>query len=561
MRPESSEPRRSTKRQRRAPKPFDQGVDPAPLTPPPTARRCERSLEPSQRSRTPIQSPLFEPEASQLATDAQAAAILGEDDDEEEEELGPVEEEDQQVQWALDAATAVEEPIEPHLHFRWRACWGNMERALIAAACRAARGKPLGSMTEAMVWRWADETVEAQRPRVAKTDGLTATLYYTNGRQAKADRCTLALQRSRAVAGETLCLGNWSEYVLLAREMDKESSEVLKCDFDLVLRAAEEPISSQPPVRIIAGAVAARSRPGIVTVIQEEGLAEVVSNERSATGVAIGIKDYWRCNEGGCSNNTMTCWRRPIEGREIDRGEEHYKVNGNNISLWAREVADGKCTIQRPSESVRLALMLAKDRSETEKRRKRSKVSPSSSSCSIEGLTKVILASALAQMRAPHQCQQLCQHGVESIERSRWRDFQCPRLELNQHTFNFFHYWRSSMPQFDLDIDRILQKTVVEGGYDINMLMDARDGMTLEVWVEYLDLPPSLLSHLRRKAHDWIKDYGGLSASNYDMIQEVLSGSPTGSTERAPLQETSGNAGLSSTIQTSTAPPQRGKDS
>ncbi|KAF1361093.1 hypothetical protein EJ07DRAFT_154450 [Lizonia empirigonia] len=270
--------------------------------------------------RTPIRSPLFEPEASQLATDAQAAAILGEDDN-EVEELEPVDDEDQQVQWALEAATAVEELagnsrsvaavaaapsrgiteeleelIEPHLHFRWRACWGNMERALIAAACRFARSKPTGGVTEAIVWQWADKTVEEQKPWVAKVDSLTATLYYTNGRQAKADRCTLALQRRRAVAGETLCLGNWDEFRALVEEMDKESSEVLKCDFDLVLRALEEPSSSQLLAR--TAAAPARSRPGIVTAIQEEGLAEVVAIEQFASGVAIGIKDYWRCNEG-----------------------------------------------------------------------------------------------------------------------------------------------------------------------------------------------------------------------------------------------------------------------
>ena len=114
---------------------------------------------------------------------------------------------------------------------------------------------------------------------------------------------------------------------MLVTEMDKESSEVLKCDFDLVLRE-EQPASQQPG----RSAAVVRSRLGIVTAIQEDGLAEVVTNERSASGVAIGIKDYWRCNEGGCSNNTMTCWRRPIEGRETNRGEEHYKVNGHIIA-------------------------------------------------------------------------------------------------------------------------------------------------------------------------------------------------------------------------------------
>jgi hypothetical protein len=102
---------RPAKRQRKPTQPFEQGVNPAPLTPPPTARRPVRSMEPSQRSRTrtPIRSPLCESEASQLATDAQAAAILGEDDDEEEELAAAADdEEDEQIRWTLEAATAVE---------------------------------------------------------------------------------------------------------------------------------------------------------------------------------------------------------------------------------------------------------------------------------------------------------------------------------------------------------------------------------------------------------------------------------------------------------------------
>ncbi|KAF3034423.1 hypothetical protein E8E12_006489 [Didymella heteroderae] len=156
-------------------------------------------MELSQRSRTrtPIRSPLCESEASQLATDAQAAAIVGEDDDEEEELAAAADdEEDEQIRWTLEAATAVEpgvaaaersiteeldELVEPQLHFRWRACWGNMERGAIATAACCLRNKPIGGVTEAMVWRWADETVEGQKPRLAKIDSLTATLYYTTG--------------------------------------------------------------------------------------------------------------------------------------------------------------------------------------------------------------------------------------------------------------------------------------------------------------------------------------------------------------------------------------------
>ena len=84
--------------------------------------------------------------------------------------------------------------------------------------------------------------------------------------------------------------------------MDKESSELLKCDFDLVLSKQQA---------LSASATASRSavcaRPGIFTAIQEDGLAGVVTAEHFATGAAIGIKDYWRCREECCSNYSFTC--------------------------------------------------------------------------------------------------------------------------------------------------------------------------------------------------------------------------------------------------------------
>ncbi len=70
--------------------------------------------------------------------------------------------------------------------------------------------------------------------------------------------------------------------------MDKESSEPLKCDFDLVLR--EEQAAAQLASQQLHRS-AVRRVPGVVTAIQEDGLAAIVMAERSATSVAIGIKD------------------------------------------------------------------------------------------------------------------------------------------------------------------------------------------------------------------------------------------------------------------------------
>jgi hypothetical protein len=224
-------------------------------------------------------------------------------------------------------------------------------------------------------------------------------LYYTSGnRQARADRCTIALQRSRSVAGEDLVIGNWFDFEDEVTEMDKESGQVLSCDFDLVLK--EELLAQQPALQSASqpsrGAI--RAHPGIVTAIQEDGLASVVTNERCASGSAISIRDYWRCHEERCHNRPLTCWVRRPHGQEIDRFENHYPVNGNIIASWASAIARGECTIARgectieePSDDIRLALMMARNQKENNQRRRRRKVSPTSSNSSIESLTKAIL--------------------------------------------------------------------------------------------------------------------------------------------------------------------------
>ena len=52
------------------------------------------------------------------------------------------------------------------------------------------------------------------------------------------------------------------------------------------------------------------------------------------------------------------------------------------------------------------------------------------------------------------------------------------------------------MPQFNQDIKDIKVLIVKKGYYDINMLMDPEDSMTLETWVYYCDKQPALLAYL-----------------------------------------------------------------
>jgi hypothetical protein len=220
-------------------------------------RRPQHLQNPSQQRDRNTPSPLFEPKTT---TASQVASIPAEDEDDEEEFANDAaDDDDEPVQNMLDAVRAVEEPAaartvgspgvaaaatvaqstqqqrpesrveeidaEPHLHFRYRAWWGAIEKNGIASASNSRRNKALYTVNEDKVWRWADGVVELQKPRVANIESLTATLYYTSGnRQARADRCTIALQRSRSVAGEGLVIGNWFDFEDEVTEMDKESS-------------------------------------------------------------------------------------------------------------------------------------------------------------------------------------------------------------------------------------------------------------------------------------------------------------------------------------------------
>jgi hypothetical protein len=72
--------------------------------------------------------------------------------------------------------------------------------------------------------------------------------------------------------------------------MDKESKEVLKCNFNLVLSEQQQPLPLLTLQLVSRSTV--RARLGIVTAIQEEGLASVVTAKHFATSAAIGIKDH-----------------------------------------------------------------------------------------------------------------------------------------------------------------------------------------------------------------------------------------------------------------------------
>ena len=182
----------------------------------------------------------------------------------------------------------------------------------------------------------------------------------------------------------------------------------MTCDFDLVLREQQLP---QPVVQLASQPArsTARSRPGIVTAIMEEGLAGVVTNERFASGHAIGIRDYWRCQSERCLNDPGVCWVRSPAGRQVERSGDHFPLNGNMIANWASSITRQECTVEEPSQDLQLHFIMSKDRNAWENKRQR-KSSTASSNSSLENLTKAILVGHLAQLKQP---QQPCHHQLE----------------------------------------------------------------------------------------------------------------------------------------------------
>ena len=310
--PASSQARKRNIRQRTATKPFEQCVNPASPTPPPTTRRPQRSPEPlSHRNRNAL-SPLFEPE-----TPSQHATISVEDEDEEKPVDATADDDDGPVQYALEAATAEEEPAErspcvaaaaapaaqssqpqrsesragaideePHLHWDYRAWWTFLGKDLIASATSSRRNKPLYTVGEDKVWRWAADSAESQKPWEAMVDSSTATLYYTSGRQA---------------TGQCVVIGNRFGFEDELAEMDEQNGQIITCDFDLVLKELQSvrPAASQSTRGAVRGLVLLQQ---LCKMVLPTSL-----HERCATGSAVCIRDYCRCVDSGCVNSLMIC--------------------------------------------------------------------------------------------------------------------------------------------------------------------------------------------------------------------------------------------------------------
>lgn len=341
-------------RQRKRTQKFDSGVNPTSKKP--KKQPKSRPLKLKTKAPATSREPLKAPQASQFAAAVQAEEILaagvsGDDDEPEVEEIqDPYPEEVEEV--AGDAAAAAGEPsadkFQPVASVRYRAAFvGAKEPLLEASDCR--EDVRVRGIMNSEVWRWVDDTLEKLKPRAAAVVTLAVTVYPVN--QHKGDRRQKLLVRDD--------WDGWASFIHTAKHIgfnNRHSGKVLCVDFDLILR---EVAVQQPQQPAAAQAQGSRARPITATMIQEHGLTSVMANEQVASGKLLALQDRWRCTDPFCGNYKLPCWL-PNLGNRMVLVKDHHPVPSNCIAPWLEDEREGRCTIDAPSDRVKIALITHK---------------------------------------------------------------------------------------------------------------------------------------------------------------------------------------------------------
>lgn len=528
------------KRRRKLTQPFEAGVNP-PITPrtrlpspPPSATHPSRSRNSAPSTPAASQNqPLF-------VSEDEVEGHEDSDDGGEDAEADPNPEVVDDAAFAGDgglvedaagAAEVVEDAAEElagafledeHVvvaTVRYRASFTDVEKSTIADASYSVADFKVDDLLMVDVWDdWVDETVKNLLPQAVSIASLTAVVYPNKSKVV--DRLPQRLRRSNYLDLDAL--------KKLAASVDRNTSEKLCVDFNLILTKHVEPVQVSQPVSQPASQPPRSSQPRArtATIIQEDGLLGVVAAEQMAAGPALVIKDQWRCEDRDCRNYPYVCWL-PRTGQP-NRWENHYPVNANIIAMWAKAISERQCTVQEPNDRIRVAIMRARERGEIERVRRRQgscNYSSSGGGCGGGGVLDEVRELQKSVLMA--QLQQLNGAAVLSAGRqssSNWQPFEYEFWgEIWQHTQNFLKYFRQhwDVKGADAAVTKLENEVVRDGHIDINMLMDdSENGVPMTLWVEHYELPPGFLLQLRRQAHRWRKTYPGLTEDDFDKIQE-----------------------------------------
>ena len=497
-------------RKRATPKQFDAGVNPI----------SEKRKKKQQQPKRPVQKPSTKapatrrkspeaPQSSQFAADVQAQEIVIIDEDEGvgiEDNADPLPEDGV-------AASDLVDNYEAYASVRYRAAFNDGKPVLGAADSQ--EGVRVRSIMLGDVWRWVDRIVDELQPRTAAVVNLCATVYPYN--QHKGDRRQKTITRADYTV--------WGAFQHLAKHVgfnNRLSGKVLYVDFDLILADIGSQQPPQPPQQQQqpASPQIVRTRPMTATMIQERGLAAVLANEQAATGNLLGLMDRWRCTDSHCSNYGKQCWV-PQLGNRIARFEDHHPVPSNIIGNWLEDVDKDKCTIEAPSDRVKLALFHQKRELVAEKKRV---TKPPTLD---EQLRQMLTMQMMREMRAlggsSQSIERLAHETAEEEARSKpeWEDIEYEDWgEIVYHTGNFLHYLKRHMNNDT--VDEIKRKVLIEAHLDINMMMseEQENGISIAMWVNHFKLQPGDLFQLRRRAKMWQQNYNGLSEKQLDRVRE-----------------------------------------
>jgi hypothetical protein len=241
--------------------------------------------------------------------------------------------------------------------------------------------------------------------------------------------------------------------------------------------------------------VTTRSRPGIATRVQEEGIGAVIATEINAgNGPRLGIIDRWICQLATCPNTPNICWVDRREG-QVDRVQDHYPVTGELLAMWNRDVMTGNGSAQQPSDRV---IMKLKQHKEARKKPKKRKSEDSDDDLpSLKHLCKVLLVERLSsfQKTSPPPKAATPPPAPTTVQSS--SPIELPAREEFRVFKNFFKYWA----QRDMENAAWVMDVYEElrsDQWDFDTLADTVNGMTMQLWTEQYEWPLGSYRKMRR---------------------------------------------------------------
>lgn len=201
-------------------------------------------------------------------------------------------------------------------------------------------------------------------------------------------------------------------------------------------------------------------------MLQERALGGVVGTENEAAPRVLAISDRWRCMDHGCSNWNHVCWRQRTS-TVPERAKDHHPIVSKQLANWANDLTARLCTIDEPSDRVRLALLTYKRNREREERVVEKLPSLDEQ---LRHMQRIFLMRELQQMSS-NSAQLVAPAAFAPTLKTSWKDLEyvVPQ-KMHHHNVNFIAYLRDYVEE---DICNTIEEQVVkQAKFDINFLMD-----------------------------------------------------------------------------------------